>query len=192
MTAIKTILYPRPAYTRAIIQWADGEWDLMIKADRETTTVALRTTVERLLLPPAVNRMRQEILGPGGGGPAGERAGQAPRQELLNILLGNLRYHGYIHRNGSGWSISPLTPRQTHLVRLLGSGFTLKSAATHLGIMHSSTRRICQGAMESTGLHTSTGLTAQAYYRGWIPCHAESENLARQLGRNLGPGYITR
>lgn len=164
----------------------------MVGADRDTTMIALKSTIERLVLPWAVTRMRQEILAPGGGGPTGDRAGQAPRPELLGILLGNLRYHGYIHRDGTGWVISPLTPRQIHLVQLLCAGFTLKSAATRLGIKHSSTRRICQGAMESTGLHTSAALTAQAYYQGWIPCRAESENLARQLGTNLGPGYITR
>lgn len=192
MTTIKTILYPRPAYTRVIIQWADGEWDQMVSANRDTTLFALKGTVDRLVLPPAVTRMRQEILSPGSGGPEGELAGQAPRKELLDILLGNLRYHGYIHRDGSGWVMNPLTPRQLHLIKLLAQGHTLKSAASYLGIKHSSTRRICQGAMETTGLRTSTGMTAQAYYRGWIPCRNESENLARRLGRNLGPGYITR
>lgn len=188
----KNILYPRPAHTRVITAWADGDWDLLVKANREETLHALRSTVDRLILPVRYSRMRQEILSGGGGGHAGERPGQEPRRELLGVLLGNLRYHGYIYREGAGWALSPLTPRQTHLTRLLAEGNSLKRAAALLGVMHSTTRRICQTAMEATDSHTQAGLVGMAMYRGWLPGRSESENLAANLRDALGPGYLTR
>lgn len=192
MATVKTILYPRPALTRVITQWADGEWDLLMLANRKDALFAIRGTVDRLVLPARCTRMRQEILSGGGGGPTGERAGREPRKELLGILLGNLRYHGYIYREGDSWTLSPLTPRQIHLVGLMADGHTLKSAASRLGVAHSTTRRICQTAMENTGVHTATGLVGKTLYQGWMPGRSESENLARNLGDTLGPGYITR
>jgi DNA-binding NarL/FixJ family response regulator len=192
MATIKTILYPRPALTRVITQWSDGEWDLLMTANREAALFAIRGTVDRLVLPARCTRMRQEILSGGGGGPAGDRAGREPRKELLGILLGNLRYHGYIYREDNRWRLSPLTPRQIHLVGLMTDGYTLKSAATRLGVTHSTTRRICQTAMETIGVHTSTALVGKTLYQGWMPGRSESENLERNLGDTLGPGYITR
>lgn len=192
MMNTKNILYPRPAYTQAIIQWADGEWDLMVKSSREETMDAVRVTIERLVLPLACERMRREILSPGGGGPGGARPGGEPSKKLLGILLGNLRYHGYIHRDGDGWTQSPLTPRQTHLVRLMSEGASLKRAATLLGVTHSTTRRICQAAMENTGTHTSAGLVGTVLYNGWMPGRNERRNLEKNLDPYLGPGYVTR
>lgn len=188
----KNIVYPRPAFTKIMTQWADGEWDALIKEDREGTMDALRGTVERLVLPPSCTRMRQEILSGGGGGPAGERAGKAPVKTLMGIIIGNLRYYGYIHRDGERWQVCPLTPRQIHLVRLMAQGNTLKGIAHHLGVAHSTTRRICQTAMEWCEVNTSTGLVGRALYDGWIPGRSEAENLRRNLGDKLGPGYITR
>lgn len=177
---------------QVITEWSGGDWDLLVKSNRENTLEALRNTVERLVLPSRCTRMRQEILRSGGGGPAGERAGDEPRRALLGILLGNLRYHGYIYRVGKGWELSPFTPRQTHLVRLMSQGDSLKTIALHLGVAHSTTRRVCQAAMEATDTHTSSGLVGMALYEGWIPGRAESENLRRNLGDTLGPGYLTR
>ena len=192
MMTVKNILYPRPALTRVILNWSDAGWDTLVSNDREGTLDALRITVSRLVLPAQYDRMRKEILGQGGGGSAGDRAGHEPRKELLGVLLSNLRYHGYIHRQGSQWELSPLTPRQTHVIKLLSQDYTLKSAAELLGVNHCSTRRVCQTAMEWVGVHTSTALVGQSLYQGWIPGRAESENLARNLGPALGPGYITR
>lgn len=194
MTTIKTILYPRPAYTQIIIDWSDGNWNELVadRRSREAVLYALRGSVQRLVLPPRYARMRNEILSPGGGGPTGERAGQEPQRALLGVLIGNLRYHGYIYRIGNGWALSPVTPRQTHLIRLLAEGNSLKRVASLFGVEYSSTRRICQGALETTGAGTSAGLVGMALYEGWIPGRSESENLARNLGDGLGPGYFTR
>lgn len=191
-TYTKSILYPRPAFTKIITEWADGNWDVMIKADREGTLGALKGTVDRLKLPASCDQMRQEILSGGGGGPAGEREGKQPSRVLMGIIIGNLRYYGYIHREGARWILPPLTPRQIHLVRLMSQGNTLKGIARHLGVAHSTTRRICQTAMEWSDVNTSTGLVGRALYEGWIPGRSESENLRRNLGAKLGPGYITR
>lgn len=173
-----------------ITRWADFGWETVNQANRRYLIEGVAQCISRLGLPDRIDRMRRESLAVKGwnGTP-----GREPDSALLNVLIGNLRLNGYIYRNmgGDAWKSTPLTARQLHCLRGLAHGDTTVDLSLELGIQLSTVRQVVEKALADTGCATRAELIASMYRYGWLPTEREANNLRKNLGPYVSPGFVT-